>query len=132
MTNLTPSEDRVLKTDAKGRVQTPPTRRESLLDEFERSGLSGKKFAALTGVKYQTFANWAQKRRQERGLTASTTAKPGPAVHWLETVVAQAGQGASAVMVQWRSGARLEISHRQQIELAAALLQALEKPAPSC
>ena len=72
---MTPSEDRVLKTDAKGRVQTPPARRESLLDEFERSGLSGKKFAALIGVKYQTFANWAQKRRKERGLTASLMAE---------------------------------------------------------
>ena len=30
----------VLKTDVLGRVRTPAARREALLDEFERSGLS--------------------------------------------------------------------------------------------
>jgi len=59
MTNMAPSEDRVLKIDTKGRVQTPPARRESLLEKFGRIGLSGKKFATLISVKYQTFANWA-------------------------------------------------------------------------
>jgi hypothetical protein len=47
-----------LKQDVKGRVGTPAERREALLAEFERSGLSGPKFAALAGVKYQTFAWW--------------------------------------------------------------------------
>jgi hypothetical protein len=28
----------ILKVDARGRVQTPPERREALLDEFERLG----------------------------------------------------------------------------------------------
>jgi hypothetical protein len=41
----------VLKSDTVGRVQTPPERRESLWDEFERSGLSGPKFAKLAGLK---------------------------------------------------------------------------------
>ena len=50
----------VLKTDGLGRVKTPVARRESLLDEFERTGLSGAKFAALAGIKYQTFAAWAE------------------------------------------------------------------------
>jgi hypothetical protein len=44
----------VLKQDGLGRVRTPAVRREQLLEEFERSGLSGAKFAALTGVKYST------------------------------------------------------------------------------
>jgi len=34
--------------------------RERILDEYERSGLSGAKFAAVYGVKYQTFATWLQ------------------------------------------------------------------------
>ena len=46
----------LLKQDVRGRVRTPRKRREALLDEFERSGLSGPKFAALVGVKYQTLA----------------------------------------------------------------------------
>jgi hypothetical protein len=53
----------VLKQDGMGRVKTPAARREQLLDEFERSGLSGTKFAAMAGVKYQTFALWARRRR---------------------------------------------------------------------
>jgi transposase len=58
---------RLLKTDILGRVQTPVERQEALLDEFEKSGLNGKKFAAMTGVSSQAFGSWIQKRRRERG-----------------------------------------------------------------
>jgi hypothetical protein len=34
---MMPAEEQVLKSDSKGRIQTPPQRRERLLDEFERS-----------------------------------------------------------------------------------------------
>jgi hypothetical protein len=55
MTNTTElmAAEPLLKTDVLGRVRTPVERREMLLDEFEKSGLSGKKFAAMTGVSYQ-------------------------------------------------------------------------------
>ena len=46
----------LLKSDTLGRVRTPADRRERLLHEFERGGLSGPKFAELTGLKYQTPA----------------------------------------------------------------------------
>jgi len=46
----------VLKTDETGRVRTPAARREHLLDEYEHSGLSGAKFAALAGIKYSPSA----------------------------------------------------------------------------
>jgi hypothetical protein len=45
----------ITKTDALGRIRTPAARREQLLDEFERSGSSGCKFAELAGIKYSTF-----------------------------------------------------------------------------
>jgi len=62
----------ILKTDDRGRVRTPVDRREALLDEFERSGVSGMKFAQLAGIKYATFANWIQKRRRTReGIPSS-------------------------------------------------------------
>ena len=48
-------------------MKTSKARRERLLNEFERSGLPGLKFAELAGIKYQTFATWAQKRRRQRG-----------------------------------------------------------------
>jgi len=58
MTDLEKSDGAILKTDEMDRVRTPAARRESLLDEFERSGLSGAKFTALAGIKYSTFATW--------------------------------------------------------------------------
>ena len=57
----------LLKTDVLGRVRVSSARRESILDEFERSGVSGQAFAAHLGMKYSTFAGWMQRRRRERG-----------------------------------------------------------------
>lgn len=45
------------------RASITQPRKLSGLDEFERSGLSGCKFAELAGFRYQTFATWVQKRR---------------------------------------------------------------------
>lgn len=125
----------VLKTDTRGRVVTPAARRESLLDEFERSGLSGAKFAQLTGLKYSTFACWLQRRRQERGAAPVSGKKdPAAAVRWLEAVVEQAGQDAGSEMVRVRlpAGAWVEVQHAGQAALVAALLRAWEKAAPAC
>lgn len=51
----------VVKQDGQGRVRTPAARREQLLAEFARSGLSGARFAALAGVHSQTFMGWERK-----------------------------------------------------------------------
>ena len=68
MTDIDSSQrdDGILKRDVLGRVRSDVRRREALLDEFERSGLSGPKFAALAGLCYQTFAAWLHKRRRQR------------------------------------------------------------------
>jgi hypothetical protein len=124
-------EPAVIKTDGLGRMKTPATRRESLLDEFESSGLSGAKFAALVGIKYQTFATWVQRRRRQRGA-AKAPVSPGDSARWLEAVVEQAqssgGPGQSAVLVQLPGGARVELADLKQVRLVAALLRTLEKP----
>jgi transposase len=65
MTLTTPAAEEIIKTDVLGRMRTSAARRESLLDEFEKSGLSAKKFAGLSGLKYQTLATWLQKRRRQ-------------------------------------------------------------------
>jgi transposase len=139
MTN-TKKEEQILRTDVLGRVHTPKERREALLDEFEKSGASGMAFAKLIGVNYQTFANWAQKRRRERkqypALRKSST-RAVSKVQWLEAVVEQkklpASSSQSVLVVHLPGGVRLEIADTTQAALAAALLRGLEnKPAFSC
>jgi hypothetical protein len=81
---------KIIKTDVLGRIKTPAARREQLIDEFERSGLSGCKFAELAGLKYQTFATWVQKRWRKNGTYAKLPAKRNQradSVPWLEAVV---------------------------------------------
>ena len=132
--NTTPTDEVVLKQDVLGRVKTPRARREQLLDEFERSGLPGLKFAELAGIKYPTFATWAQKRRRQRGDDAAgkiTTARKS--VQWLEAVLAAPSEavvkaGTLFLVLHLPGGVRAEISDVKQIELAAALVRALQKP----
>jgi hypothetical protein len=123
----------VIKTDVLGRMKTTPARRETLLDEFERSGLSGAKFAALVGLKYQTFAAWAHRRRQQReaGGVGKVPGQATDSVRWLEAVVDQAqnsnGPNQVAVVLQLPGGVRVEISEVKEVALAAALVRALAK-----
>lgn len=134
-----PAEEVLLKTDALGRVRTPAARREQLLDEFARSGMSGVKFAELVGLKYQTFATWVQLRhRQHR--TAATTKPPVPAapkqLRWMEAVIepaqTPAGPGAAALVVLLPGGVRMEMTDVQQVPLAVALVRALAQPPLPC
>jgi hypothetical protein len=127
-------EEVVLKRDVVGRVKTPKARREQLLDEFERSGLPGLKFAELVGIKYQTFATWAQKRRRQRGdYAAGKVAGAKKSVQWLEAVLAPSPgtvvkAGAMFLVLHLPGGVRVEISDGKQVELAAALVRALQRP----
>src|ERR1700691_2296899 len=98
----TQSSGQILKTDSLARVRTPPQRKGELLDEFERSGLSGAKFAELAGIKYSTFAVWAAKRKrtQPADATATPVVEATAKVRWLEAVVdrAQSSGGRTAAL----------------------------------
>ena len=133
-----------LKTDGRGRVCTPLAQREALLDAFERSGLSGMKFAALHGVKYTSFANWVQQRKRHRlmagtgsgsvGGMGRTTASSGSSVQWWEGVVdngaaraeeaCAAGPG-SGLQLHLPGGVRMDITAANQVVWAAQLLRSL-------
>ena len=132
--NTTPTDEVILKQDVLGRVKTPKERREQLLDEFERSGLPGLKFAELVGIKYPTFATWAQKRRRQRGeYVAGKIPGAKKSVRWLEAVMDPAPgsvikAGALFLVLHLPGGARVEISDLKQVELAAALVRALQPP----
>lgn len=108
MTDMTEAVEAVIKTDGLGRMRTPAAGRETLLDEFEHSGINATKFAALAGIKYQTFAGWVLRRHRQRGSAAKSGA-------------------ACADTVMLPGGARVEISDVKQMALAAALLRSLEK-----
>ena len=127
MTPTTPP-DEILKTDAMGRVRTPKARREALLAEFARSGVSGQKFAALVGVNYQTFASWVQQWRRQRG-EHPVPAKGAEVFRLVEAVVEagsdEAGAGREVLRVELPGGAWVEIGGGRQVVLAAALLRAL-------
>ena len=131
MTNPTTTAEVILKTDERGRVQTPAARRESLLDEFERSELSAAKFAALAGIKYQTFAAWALRRRRQRGAVKPATTN-ADSVRWLEAVVATTPSPGDAtapgILVRLPGGVCVEVTDGRQVTLAAALVQALGRP----
>jgi len=132
--NMTPIDEVVLKQDVLGRVKTPKARREELLDEFERSGLPGLKFAELAGLKYQTFATWAQKRRRQRGdYAAGKMASEKKSVRWLEAVMepppgSVVKAGALFLVLHLPGGVRVEMSEVKQVEMAAALVRALARP----
>jgi hypothetical protein len=123
----------LLKQDVRGRVRTPVARREALLDEFERSGLGGPKFAALVGVKYQTFAGWVHERRKKCPAAPHAGVSSAAPLRLVEAVVSAepkertgvAGSGASVLQVHLGDGVRLEIGDAAQVKLAAALLKAL-------
>ena len=125
MTDMIKADEAVLKTDKLGRMQTPAARREQILDEFERSGLSGKKFAAVVGVKYPTLATWAAKRRRERGMPP--VAKRSKSVRWLEAVVEPNFGDQLPLGLELPGGAKIEIKDVRQATLAAALLRTLAK-----
>jgi hypothetical protein len=56
MTFVAEEVGQILNRDAQGRVLVSRERRESLLAEYDRSGMSGVKFAQYVGIKYSTLA----------------------------------------------------------------------------
>jgi transposase-like protein len=62
------------RPDRLGRVRTPRCRREELLAEYDRSGMSQAAFARRAGVRYPTFAHWVQERRRTDGGEAAPAA----------------------------------------------------------
>ena len=132
----------VLKQDARGRVQTPPQRREALLDEFEGSGLSAAKFARLTGINYATFTGCTHQRRKARSAAPKPARSEGKAcgpaevimnaapLRLLEAVVEgkapckeERKRGASAgLCIELPGGSRMLVDSPAQLPMAAELV----------
>lgn len=115
MTQEAEIEGEVLRQDSKGRVRTPVERREALLSEYERSGMSAAAFSRQIGVNYQTFFNWVRKKRleSEEDCRATQAGGQGAEVSWLEARVdGIPGVGAgpdNALVVEFPAGVRMMV-----------------------
>lgn len=134
----TSSQPKLLKQDARGRVRVSADRREALLDEFEKSGTSGAKFARLAGIKYATFAGWVQQRRRQRAketealprLAEKAEGGAGPlrlfeAVVESERTTKRETLGAAGLLVELPGGSRIRIESPVQMQMAAELVALL-------
>jgi transposase-like protein len=124
MTVMEPGSE-ILKVDEVGRVRTPPERREAMLAEYDRSGMTGAQFARFVGVRYSTLMYWLQRRRKETGRSDQLAA-PGPDhPRWLEARVAGEVPKSENVVVEMGGGVRLLVGSRVQAALAGELLRAM-------
>ncbi len=127
----------VLRRDARGRVVVTAERRAALLEEFDKSGMSGAQFAKWAQVKYSTFAYWVQQRRKEQrrkegGAPIASRGEPGPDVRWLEAVVAgeqkpPAGEqtATTSLVMHGPGGVWWKIEGEDHARLAAVVLRHL-------
>src|SRR5688500_9933695 len=114
MTSLNAATE-VLKQDERGRVRVSRERRAALLAEFDRSGMSGAKFARVAGLNYQTFVGWVRQRKLDGGAATSG------AVQFLEAVVGPPGESRLAadggLQVELPGGSVLRIESPGQLAL---------------
>ena len=131
MTFAAEEAGQILSQDARGRVLVSRERRESLLEEYDRSGMSGVKFAQYVGIKYSTLASWLQSRRRHRQkekslIKAGAGTEPGKSNGaWIEAVVENASGPrvpAGALRIYFAGGAYCQISSAGEAALVAELL----------
>ena len=131
MTFAAEEAGQILSQDARGRVLVSRERRESLLEEYDRSGMSGVKFAQYVGIKYSTLAYWIQSRRRHRQkekslIKAGADTEAGKSNGgWIEAVVENASGPrvpAGALRIYFGGGAYCQISSAGEAALAAELL----------
>ena len=115
----------ILVQDTLGRVRTPREKREQILDEYERSGMSGAAFAALVGVKYSTLSSWIQQRRKNGAAASLATAAT---VRWVEAVPAHevtTPTTSGTLRVQIGAAVWLEVSNAEQASWAGQMLRTM-------
>ena len=138
MTSTTGANE-VLKQDRRGRVRVPRERREALLEEFSRGGLSAAEFARMAGIKYPTFANWLQEQRKTQPSVMQESREVlagGGGVRLLEAVVEDRVVGTSrnnaGLCIELPGGGRLTVHSPAQLAMAAELLSLLAQRSRGC
>jgi len=104
-----------------------------MLEEYEKSGMSGAAFAEHVGMKYTTLASWIQKKRERPPCGQKAPGEKLP-VQWVEAVV-PASPGAevcrSGLQIRLVGGSVMEISDSNGAQLAAVILRHLGET-PRC
>ena len=127
----------ILKKDARGRVRSTPQQRQAVLEEFERSGLSGPQFARVAGIAYQTFSTWRAQHQKSRALTlgplrvAKADGK-AKAVRLVEAVMRSPAPALPAphalLKIDLPGGSSVVLNNATQALLAAQLIKAIASP----
>jgi len=107
------------KFSSSGRQRTDAAKRERLLAEFDRSGLSAAEFVRRHRLNYTTFCGWRQRRDQSRALPGFVQVEVTPEAGPVELVIELGGQ------------ARMRLHSETQMALAARLLEHLH-PSRTC
>jgi hypothetical protein len=125
----------ILSQDLRGRVLVPRERRELLLEEYDRSGMSGVRFAKYVGIKYTTLAYWLKRRRCHRErekllMKAEVGTESGRSSGtWIEAVVDKNGSAArgpaGALRIYFAGGAYCQVNSPAEVALAGELLRGL-------
>ena len=126
-TTSTTEACQVLPVDTRGRVRVSAQRREALLGQFDKSGMTGKRFAAWAGINYQTLCGWLQRRRKAAASQGPSTTGPR-SLQWVEATLegdSRQAPGRGVLVVHLRGGARMEIADGLSAALAAELLRNL-------
>lgn len=98
-----------------GRRHAAAARREELLVEFERSGLSAAEFARQQGLTYTTFCGWRKRWQRTKSLPSFVQVEVAPCA------------GTDELVIEVGVQARIRINRVGQIALAAALIEALNR-----
>lgn len=115
----------ILKVDEVGRVRTPSKKREAMLAEYERSGMTGAQFARFVGVRYSTLMYWLQKRRKQAGQSEEGANSRKDHPRWLEARVEGDLSPSEELVVEMAGGVRMLVSNRTQAALAGEVLRAI-------
>ncbi|MDZ4816584.1 MAG: helix-turn-helix domain-containing protein [Verrucomicrobiota bacterium] len=123
------TNDQILKTDLMGRVHRPRAQREAIVDEFERSGVPARPFAEMHGIKYQTLANWIQKRKakREKGLSVGIASQVSPTGFFEAVVGSSANHNNQGLKIELPGGAVVKMTDISQASLVCELLRTLNK-----
>lgn len=125
----------ILKRDKKGRVRSTAARRLEVLEQLERSGLSGPEFARVAGMPYQTLASWRQKHTKKvlalRSATPQAEVRPRPRIRLMEVLTAAEPALSVGLKIDLPGGASMLVRDVAQAVLAAQLIKTLAT-ASSC